>query len=492
MKKTAGLFLFLFLSQFLYARDLALLWLPPPGFDPSGITPAGISVAVDCSLSTSSLKSLSQSGNEIVSILPGRPFSSLLYFPSSVNLNYINTLTDSPYFFASLLNAEKSACSDKSAPQGGFVSLYGDISAVQISLFKAMGYSWSPAGDHSQKSECVFDYDGYKIPVFNVFSSTWQVMNSTCPFFLIDDTPYAAASTETLSMLAANPDFRLISVKSAIEISTPSVLAKEDISFYPWLGYKEYLNKEELYPYIGVLASVKNDIVVFLNSSPRKEKELLAKYLEAEKLIDDIRKSDDPSQKEEEAVEALSQIYQSMSRPVPAFVYKPFFKKTETAGYLSVSTDNAIIFTSQNPSYAIREFSVSRQEDGKLLFTIRKSTSASIMDIGIYIDINSAVGAGNLSLLNSVREKLYVKNAWDYAIEIRNGRASLYSYSFYSINKVKTYMISSQSGDFSFKTAPGDLPQNFEKWKYVLINSSNGKIIDGIYKDIDSGSIYPI
>ncbi|GAB4028962.1 MAG: hypothetical protein Fur0012_02480 [Elusimicrobiota bacterium] len=492
MKKISALALFLLLSQLIYARDIALLWLPPAGFDPAGITPAGISVAVDCSLSTSSIKSLSQSGNEVVSILPGRPFSSILYFPSSVNLNYINSLTDSPYFFASLLNAEKASCINKSVPQGGFVSLYGDISATQISLFKAMGYLWSPAGDHKQKSECVFEYDGYKIPVFSVFSSTWQVMNSTCPFFLIDDTAYATVSTETLNMLASNPDFRLISVKSAIEISTPSAISKEEISFYPWIGYKEYLNKEELYPYIAALATAKSDIVVFSNSAPKKEKELLGKYMEAEGLIAEIRKTDDLSQKEEEAVEKLSQIYQSMSRPIPGFVYKPFFKKTETAGYLSVSTDNAIIFISQNPLYAVSEFSVSKQEKGGLLFTIRKSTSASLMDIAIYIDINSAVGAGNLSLLNAVREKLYVKNAWDYAIEIRNGRASLYSYSFYSMNKLKTYMISSQSDGFSFKTAPGDLPQNFEKWKYVLINSLNGKIIDGIYRDIDSGSIYPI
>lgn len=491
-KKAAAISLFL-LSANLFARDIAILWVPPAKYNLDKVYISSMTVASDCSILSSTGSNISLK-NEIVFSMPERDFVSILYFPSSVRIDYINSIQDNPYFFALKLNRERKICQEKNISQSAIVSLYGDLSNLQISLFKSLGYAWAAVGENTQKSDCVYDYEGFKMPAFTLFSSTWQVINSTCPFFVVDDSMSNTISTDTLSKIASLPDVNLITVQQAIILSTPTALSKDELSFYPWMRYGEYLNREEIYPYLSALSSARNDIVTFLNSHPAKENELMNAYSEAENIIYELRlaKDEEIDQIEEESVEKLSHIYQTMSKPVPAFVYKPFLRQNKEVSYSIYTDTNSLTFSSTDIYKSVKEFSISKNERGGLVFSIKKSTIAEIGDIAIYIDINSATGAGNTSILNGVKEKLYVKNAWDYAIELVDKKAFLYRYSFMSMSKIKSFKIVSDNDTLTFSTASGDMPQNFEKWKYVLINSKDGKIIDGVYKEINSGSIYPL
>ncbi len=491
-KKLSAIFLFL-LSTNILAKNATILWIPPAKLNLDEIEISSIAVTADCSISSSTISNIS-SKNEIIFSMPERDFVSVLYFPTSVKIDYINAMQDDPYFFALKLNRERKLCEEKNISQSAIVSLYGDLSDLQISLFKSLGYKWAPVGEHIQKNDCVYDYEGFKMPVFTLFSSTWQVINSTCPFFVVDDSISNTISTEALTAIYSSPEINLITARQAIELSTPSALSKEELSFYPWIRYSEYLNREEIYMYLSALSSVRKDIVVFLNSHPDKENEIMNAYSEAKSIIHKLQMAKDEEIEgiEEETIEKLSYIYQSMSRPVPAFVYKPFLRQNKEISYSIHQNTNSLIFSSTDIYKSIREFSISRNEKGGLIFSIRKSTISTIGDIAIYIDINSATGAGNTSILNGVKEKLYVKNAWDYAIELKDGKAFLYRYSFLSMSKIRHIKILSNNDTLTFQTTFGDLPQNFEKWKYILINSKDGKIIDGIYKEINSGSLYPL
>ncbi len=489
-------FTLLLIASLSHAKDAAFLWLPPREADFSVFSsslPASFRLTIACEPEKCRpIEKLISGGNfEQAAVPPGLPFVSISYFPSSVDIDYFKTMNDNPYIFASLINEVKKQL-EAAGPVYGFLTPYGDLNISELSLYKALGYSWAAAAGHREKNDCVFDYQGLKIPSFEVYSSTQQVFSSSCPFFIIDDSAYSADySSQTILSLLSSQDLNLLTVSGAIALSTAAALSDTDISFYPWVGYKDYLSQENMYAYLKTLSLVKKDISVFINSNPKKEKELLGQYLEAEKLIKDLKNCSDISQLEEEASSALAAVYQLMGRPAPDFVYKPFFEKKEEKNYDISQKENSIIFSALNPALSISEFSVSRQDKG-LLFSLKASTSSRIEDLAVYLDINSAVGAGNVSLLNSVKAKLYVKNAWDYALAFEKDSVILYSYSFYSLKKIKTYRLNRNNGEMQFLIPKGDIPQNFEKWKYAVINSSNGTIIDGIYKELDKGFVYPV
>lgn len=487
---------FLFLASFGYAKDVAFLWLPAKEADFSFLTssmPAKARLTIACSTNKCAglQKEISSGSLEQAAMPVGMSFVSLLYFPSSVEIDYIKNLNDNPYLFASLTNGIKKEL-EKIGPVYGFLTPYGDLNLSEISLYKALGYSWAAAGKHREKQSCVFDSQGLKLPSFEIYSSTQQVFDSTCPFFIIDDSAYSLdSSSQTLLSLFSNKELNFLTVNQALSLSSSTSLSDSELYFYPWIGYKDYLNVKELYAYLKTLSLLKTDISVFLNSNPKKEKELMEQYLEAESLIIDLRNGKDISQAEEKACAILTSIYQLMGKPAPDFAYKPFFEKKEDKNYEVSYRENAILFSALNPGLSISEFSVSKGEKG-LLFNLKASTQSRIEDLAIYLDINSAVGAGNTSLLNSVKEKIYVKNAWDYALVFEKDKLTLYGYSFYSLKKLKTYPLKRTAGEWQAYIPNGELPQNFEKWKYIVLNSSKGIIIDGIYKDLDKGFIYPL
>ncbi|MEW5950615.1 MAG: hypothetical protein GX447_05530 [Elusimicrobia bacterium] len=479
----------------LNAKDAAFLWLPPQKPDFSVLTSsmpqkAKLTVACEIEKCADLSKYVQKDKIELSAAPKNMSFVSLIYFPSSIDIDFLKTINDNPSFFA-LTAADLKKEAEQYYSPSGFVSPYGDLNLSQISLYKALGYSWAAAGANRQKENCLFDYGGFKIPVFEILTSTQQVFLSSCPFFAINDSFYETDySSSTMEALFSAQDINMLTVSQAIAVSTPDALTENELSFYPWVGYKDYLNSEQLYPYIKTLSLLKNDITLFLNSAPKKEKELLSQYFEAEKLISDIRNGKDISQAEEEASEIIISAYQIMGKSAPDFAYKPFFAKKENKNYEMTVKNKEISFYALNPQLSISEFSVGETEKG-LSFVIKSSTQSEIKDLGIYIDINSATGAGNVSLLNSVKNKLYVKNAWDYALIAEKDKIHLYGYSFYSLKKLKTYPLKKDGGNRLFFIPSSDMPQNFEKWKYAVINSYSGNIIDGIYKDIQDGFIYP-
>lgn len=489
------IFPILLIATICHAKDVAFLWIPPKEVDFSAFSssiPASFRLTIACQPNECRpIEDLILKGNFEQAAAPtGLPFASILYFPSSINIDYFKTIDDNPYMFALLINNSRKQ--ETPTPIYGFLTPYGDLNVSQLSLYKTLGYSWAAAGKHRQKQGCVFDYNGIKIPSFEVYYSTQQVFSSSCPFFIIDDSVYSVDySTQIFFSILAEKDLNFINVSQAVALSTATSINDSEISFYPWVGYKDYLSQENMYAYIKTLSLVKKDISNFINSNPKYEKQLLEQYIEAERLIKDLKNSADVSQVEQEASSALTAIYQLMGKQAPDFVYRPFFEKKEEKNYKVSQKENSIFFSAIDPNLSIYEFSVVKQPKG-LSFTLKTTTSSTIEELAIYLDINSTVAAGNNSLLNRVKEKLYTKNAWDYALTFEKDSVTLYSYSFYYLKKLRTYMLKRINGELQFLIPSQDIPQNFEKWKYAVINSSNGLIIDGIYREMDNGVIYPL
>ena len=485
----------------LNARDISILYLPQNQDEIEKFCDYFSSADIKINIALQKKFELTEKINNLVKenkinilmTLENYPYVSLIYYPSYSDNKFLKELNDSFYFLSYRLYYEKDVFDKKFKNNGGIFLPYGDLNINEIKMLKSLNYKWSPVYSSEYKNT-VLDFEGYKLIPFKLYVSSFDVLNSSDTFYMIDNS--INSSTEVLNSLydlSRSTDLNFKLADEFISVSTP-VEISSFTAFAPYLKYEDYLQKEEQYILIKRLSNLKKDISMYLDLNGNKNQiEIMEKYIDLEKDIFEISKtSENISDLEIEISNNLVELYRMMNMQVPQFAYNPFTKSTTNTYYKFESSTDSLSLINSDMEKAISTFSVT-DNASVLSFDLIFSTAQSVnFDIAIYIDINSIMSSGNNNFLKDLKEKIEPKSAWEYAIVLDKDYAYLYRYAYYNLIKVKQARLKKEGNKISFDIDRSTLSGNFLKWKYIVILSKDGKIIDGTYREInENGIVYP-
>ncbi|MCX5784473.1 MAG: hypothetical protein NTX59_02160 [Elusimicrobia bacterium] len=404
----------------------------------------------------------------------GDPILPLFYYPGEQSVLWQNKpstpiASNDKYFLALRLAQAKDIYvkTFKMQPQG-LVSAPGGFLADYLPLTKALGLKWAATGPAVSTAASVFECGGvYAVPF--VKYSSQASPGSAAAFTVFDETlPGAREETrkELLSFLAAKPAGGWLTVSQALKIAvSSSVTAHELSAARPWSGdYTLWAAAPAQTGAMAAFAKTRADLMLYLNEKQgdfKAARSAFEAYFAAEdtQKLELLASTDTELGRgtETEMQNSLSDAYRLMGKNPPAWLFSGFARMLSgelTQDKLSVSVDTAgfrAVNSSRKPELPESPPALSRDSDPYKVWKLsafettlgetetvfkfyplqidnsrRSPAGFSYARFDLYIDINHSPRAGSTKLLDGADGRLFPDNAWDYALQVLPGKASLY------------------------------------------------------------------
>ena len=475
----------------------------------------------------------------------GDPILPLFYYPGEPGVLWQNKpstpiASNDQYFLALRLTQAKDAYVKifKTQPQG-LVNAPGGFLADYLPLTKALGLKWTAMGPAVSTAVSVFECGGvYAVPFVKYSSQTTP--GAAAEFTVFDETlPGAQEETRTalLSFLAAKPAGGWLTVSQALKTATStSATAAELSAALPWSG--DYTCWAATAAQTGALASfakTRADLMLYLNEKQgdfKAARNAFDAYFTAEdtQKLELLASTDTEVTRETETEiqNALSDSYRLMGKNPPPWLFSGFAQMLSgeiTQDKLSVNFDTTgfrAVNASRKPELPDLSPTLSKDSDPYKVWKLSVFETAlgdtetvfkfyplqidnsrhspggfSYVRFDLYIDINHSPRAGSTKLLDGADGRLFPDNAWDYALQVLPGKASLYLSTAKGPRLLGRVTARLEDGAVTARVPKSLLGGNPLSWGYaaLMLAPATGEkyfITDYIAEDFSNGYFYAL